>query len=181
MNIKNLLIVVFALLIFPQIFGDLTIKYSIYYINNTTYEGALTTPYNFSIDVWIDNTKDNPVIKYTPYAKFVVWVEKDPNYANEYKIWTNATTNNPPYLKIWYNATLYDENGTLLNSANGLYGDADGEGSIVCVLLWAHMLFHPPVDSECPGYPAHRGRVPRTLTGILSPSTSPSSSTSLGG
>ena len=150
MNIKNLLIVVFALLIFPQIFGDLTIKYSIYYINNTTYEGALATPYNFSIDVWIDNTKDNPVIKYTPYAKFVVWVEKDPNYDNEYKIWTNATTNNPPYLKIWYNAKLYDENGTLLNSANGLYGDADGEawywGAVLKSNFGSHQTTKTPLS-----------------------------------
>ena len=150
MNIKNLLIVVFALLIFPQIFGDLTIKYSIYYINNTTYEGPLATPYNFSVDVWVDNTKDSPVIRDTPYAKFVVWVEKDPNYANEYKIWTNATTNNPPYLKIWYNATLYDENGTLLNSANGLYGDADGEawywGAVLNTNFGSHRTTKTPLS-----------------------------------
>ena len=150
MNIKKLIFITFALIFISQVFGDLTIKYSIYYINNTTYEGPLTTPYNFSVDVWIDNTKDNPVIRNTPYAKFVVWVEKDPNYANEYKIWTNATTNNPPYLKIWYNAKLYDENGTLLNSANGLYGDADGEawywGAVLKSNFGSHQTTKTPLS-----------------------------------
>jgi hypothetical protein len=100
---NKLIFLIFVLGLLTQSCADLTIKYSITQANWTN----LATPYNFSVKVWKDNTKDNPIVKKTTYAKFIIWVE---NESSGYKIYTNATTING-YKSIKYKAELFNASG----------------------------------------------------------------------
>jgi hypothetical protein len=127
MDFKRLIFLLFILGAISQSCEGLTINYSIIQANWTN----LSTPYNFSVNVEPENTKDNPIIKETDYARFVVWIEKDNAHNNEYKIWTNATTING-YLSIYYRAELFNSSGEHPSGTAGYnptyaWGDCDGE------------------------------------------------------
>jgi len=121
--INKFILLILVLGVLTLSYADMTINYSIIEANWSN----LTTPYNFSVNVWKDNTKNNPVVKETPYAKFIIWVEK---YTNGYKILNNATTING-YKSIKYRAELFNASGEHPsgvgnNPANNQYGDETG-------------------------------------------------------
>jgi hypothetical protein len=123
---NKLIFLIFVLGLLTQSCADLTIEYSIIQANWTN----LTTPYNFSIKVWLDNNKSNPVVKETPYARFVVWIEPDSNYVDEYLVHTNATTINE-YASIYYKAELFNSSGehpTTTSGSNPTYAWGDPNG-----------------------------------------------------
>ncbi len=135
MGFKRLILLLFILGTISQSWGDLIINYSIIQANWTN----LPNSYNFSVNIWLDNTKDNPIVKETPYAKFIVWIEKYTTYNNEYKIYTNATTING-YKSIYYKAELFNSSGDHPKGTSGWnptyeWGDEDGE-----VWYWGAIL-----------------------------------------
>jgi hypothetical protein len=119
--------IIFSILVIAfisQSYADVTIKYSITEANWT----SLSSPYNFSVKVWKDNTKDNPIIKETPYARFTIWAKLE---GGSYGIYTNVTTING-YKSVKYNAELFNASGEHpsnvgYNPANDQWGDEDGE------------------------------------------------------
>ena len=127
----KLLSVIFSILVIgfiSQSYADITIEYSIIQANGTN----LATPYNFSVKAWLDNNESNPVIKETPYARFVVWIEPDSNtsHVDEYLVHTNATTING-YASIYYRAELFNSSGehpTTTAGSNPTYAWGDSNG-----------------------------------------------------
>ena len=122
-TVKKLLILLIVSAILPYAIADITIDYSIKEAN----WAALSTPYNFSVDVGIDNTANNPVVVETPYAKFIIWVEKvDSKY---YAVYTKSITTNG-YLSIYYMAELFNANGKhpadITNNPTYAWGDSNG-------------------------------------------------------
>ena len=127
-KLPSIIFLILIIAFVSQCYADATIKYSITQANWTN----LTTPYNFSVKAWLDNDESNPIIKETPYARFVVWVEPDSNasHVDEYLVHTNATTING-YASIYYKAELFNSSGEhpTTSGSNPTYawGDSDGE------------------------------------------------------
>ena len=122
-TVKKLLILLIVSAIIPYTIADITIDYSIKEAN----WAVLSTPYNFSVDVGIDNTANNPIVVETPYAKFIIWVEKVDS--KHYAVYTKSTTTNG-YLSIYYMAEVFNADGkhptNIINNPIYAWGSSNG-------------------------------------------------------